>query len=244
MTKLQLIFILLTIVMELPSVQAQTEQNITSEDGFILKSVIWKQDSPSDAILLLHQCDADQNMYSNLAAILFNSGFHVITFDYRGIGKSISLEFNIKEAKNKSEAWDKVALYDKRDLDAVMSFVKESLGSTLNSISLLGASCGGNKVVYLLEQYDPEIKAFGFLSSRLSSTSLEKIRKFADKPALFIAAKKDKRAYEAARTGMKYSKSTDSEIIIYDGNDHAKSLFLKDRQLEETINAWYVGVIK
>lgn len=244
MVRLQVIFVLLTVAIRFPNVHAQHQQNIVCEDDFLLNSNTWEQKSMSPVILLLHQCDADQGMYANLAKILFNSGFHVITFDYRGLGKSVSPEFNIEEAQNRSEAWNKLALHNKSDLDAVMSFVKKKFSSNATSISILGASCGGSKVLYLAEQYHSEIKAIGFLSSRMSPTVTEKIKKMADKPALFIAAKGDRRAYEAARSGMEYSTATDSKIIVYKGSDHAKALFLRDSQLEETIGAWYAEVIQ
>jgi len=224
---------------------AQSKHDIVSSDGFKLKSTVWKHAAQSPAIILLHQCDSDQRMYLRLASILYDKGFHVVTFDYRGIGESINSEFNIETAKNQRQAEEKTRRFSTDDLESVMTFVRKNFNKTLGSISLLGASCGGGRMLYLAEKYKSEVRAIGIFSSRLSQTFVKQtIEKLSEKPAIFIAAKGDKRAYEAALMGKASSKSQKSKLIVYEGNDHGYPLFKKDPKLEETIAAWFQNAIQ
>ena len=243
--KINIIPILFAMALLIASVVCQTPADITSSDSFKLKASVWNQEKKSPAIVLLHQCDADQSMYKNLAEILFRKKFHVITYDYRGLGKSVSADFDIKKSKNKREEWNKILKYNEDDLNAVMSFVKNKFKEKLNSISIFRASCGGLKVLYLAQNYKKEINAIGLFSSRISANIVrEKMIGLQEKPALFITAKEEGRAFEAFLEGLKSSSSTDSKLIVYNGRLHAKALFEIDSKLENVIADWFVQAVK
>ncbi len=235
------LFILLSLWVTYSALVGQ-ELSITSHDGFELSARVWKQNKAAPAILLLHQCDADQSMYTQLAALLYQKGLHVITYDNRGLGLSTNAEFNLKKAKNNREHWDKIISHNQEDQEAIMDFITDDLGVDVNSIGLLGASCGGAKVIDLSAKYKGKVKAIGFLSTRMSAAITAQLKQ-SQIPALFIAAEADKGAFNTAISGFSFSKSDDSKLIVYKGKAHGYPLFKKDSSLEKTIAEWFSKVM-
>lgn len=73
------------------------ELKIKTEDGYSLNSWIYepKKENDKDTVLILAYPDAGNMSYFVYhSAILANSGYTVVTFDYRGFGKSDDFEIN------------------------------------------------------------------------------------------------------------------------------------------------------
>ena len=221
---------------------AQEATQIATNDGFRLTAFLWKQDVPSDAVLLLHQCDSDQSMYARLAELLFAKGFHVVSVDYRGYGKSVNDEFNLSKTKTRRALENMIRDHDRGDLDSIMKFCLTDLKDDEHSISLFGASCGGDKVLYLAETYSGAVRAYGILSSRMDENTIERANGITGKPAIFIAAERDRRAYATALTGFRLSTSESSLFLAYKGAHHGNALFRLDPTLETSIADWFARV--
>ena len=88
-------FELLLLFLFLGSSCTSTSQPYESFDlkvkgGVNLDARYYSPQKEGPGILMLCQCDptTDQNEYESLATKLVNKGYHVISFDYRGFGKS------------------------------------------------------------------------------------------------------------------------------------------------------------
>lgn len=60
-----------------------------AEDGFKLQaSYIYGGANSTKAVLMLHQCNWDKEMYASLAKLLSSDGIHSLALDLRGYGGS------------------------------------------------------------------------------------------------------------------------------------------------------------
>src|SRR5262245_40120042 len=67
---------------------------IQTPDQLSLKGTVYsKSGRQGPGLLLLHDCDSDQRSYSELAEMLSTVGYHVLTFDYLGVGLSKAAGF-------------------------------------------------------------------------------------------------------------------------------------------------------
>lgn len=226
---------LLTLACE-TSGQSQTV-DIPSHDGFVLKGSLWSQDNPAPGILLLHQCDGDRSMYQELGNRLYAAGFHVLAFDFRGLGESTGKGFDLKRAGGR-ENWDRALAKFPADVEAAYRFLRGTADVQAGRTGVLGASCGGGQLITLARAH-PDVAALAFLSARLSTEQISELSALRDKPVLFIAAEGDRRAADAARKGVSLSQSEVSRQILYSGKDHGFPLFRKDPKLVETIVTWF-----
>src|SRR6185503_15691983 len=64
------------------------EVTITSADGFALKGTYYSSGKAGPGILLLHQCNADRQIYDTLGNMLSAAGYNALTLDFRGFGGS------------------------------------------------------------------------------------------------------------------------------------------------------------
>ena len=107
---------------------------ITTKDHFKLNSWIYKanQDNDKDTVLILAYPDAGNMSYFVYhAAILANAGYTVVTFDYRGFGKSDDFEIQRDNLYYVEFA---------RDLEAVVDFISKKIEG--KKIGVLGMSMG------------------------------------------------------------------------------------------------------
>ncbi len=71
----------------------KNDVTITADDGFALKGTLYTPGKVGPGILLLHQCNADRQIYDHLATMLSTAGYNTLTLDFRGFGGSKSGEY-------------------------------------------------------------------------------------------------------------------------------------------------------
>src|SRR5438046_9139994 len=59
---------------------------ITAADGFVLKGSLYSAGKIGPGILLLHQCNADRQIYDMLGDMLAAAGYNALPLDFRGFG--------------------------------------------------------------------------------------------------------------------------------------------------------------
>lgn len=110
------------------SVKWNYEQlEIKTKDGFKLNSWIYeaKQENNKDTVLILAYPDAGNMSYFVYhAMILANAGYTVVTFDYRGFGKSGDFEIQREYLYYREFAWDLEAVVD----DISVKFQEKKIG--------------------------------------------------------------------------------------------------------------------
>src|SRR5215510_10090610 len=107
--------------------------SITAADGFALKGTLYPAAKSGPGVLLLHQCNADRQIYDNLGTMLSAAGYTALTLDFRGFGESKNARYsNLATSRDKMPS----------DVDAALKFL--STQSLVNGtlLGVVGGSCG------------------------------------------------------------------------------------------------------
>ena len=182
----------------------QGEVSFTTEDGIDINGNIFG--TGNKWIILSHMRPTDQTSWSSFAQYLSDNGYIVLTYDFRGYGKS----GGSKDISN----------IDK-DLEAAIAFTSQY---DSEKIFLMGASMGGTAslIVAAREYIDGVIS----LSSPVEINSLSAIDEVEDidAPKLFIASEGDGYAAESAQSLFDRSPEP-KEIEILNGSAHGTFIF-------------------
>ena len=110
---------------------------IVTKDFKQLKATEFHPATANGATLIINSAMAvKQFFYADYAAYMADEGFHVITYDYRGIGKSKNHPLTRFDAS--------ILDWATLDYEAVLQYVKES--HPKNTITVLGHSIGGQLI--------------------------------------------------------------------------------------------------
>jgi dienelactone hydrolase len=205
-------------------------------DGLLLHGSYWAAVEPGPAVLLLHQCNMDRASWAPLAAALAESGVHVLVFDFRGFGQSVT-DRTGEFSANRARLWPEFV----SDVDRAVAFLGTLPDVDRKRLGVMGASCGGSQTL-LLALRDPSVKAIGFLSSSLpflTDQDLVQFEKNRDLPILGIAAEKDEGTYERTKRLFDSSPNPASKLVLYKGDLHGVPLFAHDPGLVDSIVAWF-----
>jgi len=227
---------------------ANAEQvEIVAKDNFKLVAD-YLEGEKSAGVLMLHQCNADRQMYKSLAKALKAKGIHSLALDFRSHGDSVSKEYSRKELRKNAKSREEYYAasrkireqYWEKDTKIAYEFLKQKVGS--DNISFIGASCGGVQSIYLAEKVKP--KSFTFFSSGMSEPVIKKFVKQSEIPALIIAAQGDKYTYNSSKIIYEKAKSEDTRMLLYKGDGHGIPLFKQDPKLQESMVEWFEARLK
>lgn len=111
-----------------------TEIKILTNDLYTLSARHYIPSVPNGQVIVINAATGvKQTFYSHFATYLANQGFHVYTYDYRGIGGS--KHESLKDFKATIVDWGEI------DLSAVLKYIKQR--HPAYSISIVGHSIGG-----------------------------------------------------------------------------------------------------
>jgi predicted alpha/beta hydrolase len=107
--------------------------SIACSDGFVIAGCLFEApDDPLGTVVVAPALGVPQDFYRPMAGFLAANGFHAVTFDYRGIGRSRSTQASGSEIR--MDQWGSL------DMDAVLGAAHDLPGGAL---FLLGHSAGG-----------------------------------------------------------------------------------------------------
>jgi esterase/lipase len=217
---------------------------LNAEDGYQLEARYTASLSDSKkAVLMLHQCNMDKDMYLGLAKSLAQRGVHSLALDLRGYGGSKSEAFAAKGAaldlstREKNMAYYRQLMETVWPLDVAAGYksLVDKVGS--DNIAFIGASCGGEQAVTLAKQYQP--KSFVFFSAYMDEPVMNEFVELSHIPALFIAAQQDKVTFESSNKSFQKAKNQQTRLISYKGDGHGSPLFELDHNLETVMLDWF-----
>jgi len=190
------------------------EITFITEDNIELNGNIF--DSGNKWIILSHMSPTDQTSWFGFAEILKEDGYSILTYDFRGYGKS-------KGPKDVSKL--------DIDLTAALAYVKQF---DPELIYLMGASMGGTASLFVAanERIDGVIS----LSSPVEWEGISAISVIGDivAPKLFMASQGDGDAASSA-TEM-YEKSMEpKQLEILDGDSHGTFIFEEEPENAEKL---------
>lgn len=221
---------------------------IKAKDGFVLHATHLKGKANHPAVLLLHQCNRDRQMYQGLAGALNKRGYHTLALDFRMYGQSVdetqsqkAIRAAATSRENYFERFNKIVALWPQDVKTASDFLLSQKGVNKQQFATIGASCGGDQSLTLSKT--ATVKAQVFLSTPLSDDSLNQIEKNADLPRFFIAGSKDGISKTNSTLAMAYQKSSNinSKQLWYNNDLHGEPLFEHDRRLVGDIVHWLEG---
>src|SRR5437016_12247185 len=111
---------------------------ITAADGFALKGSLYSTGKIGPGILLLHQCNADRQIYDTLGTMLSAAGYNALTVDFRGFGGSKNAQYpDLASARDKMPG----------DVDAAFKFLTSQGPVNKTVLGVIGGTCGGHRAM-------------------------------------------------------------------------------------------------
>jgi len=200
---------------------------ITSRDGVQLKGTYFSPGQPGPGIVLFHQCDGNgRRSWGAWPRDLAAAGFHVLTFDNRGVGDS--------------QRGRESAATLSGDADAVYSWLASQPGVDKTRMAAGGSSCGVGTAANLLATH--ALRALVLISGGVGSAALAQIPKAP--VAVFAAASAGDPLASNLPSAVQASRNPSSTMKSYGGGTHGVALFRKDGELGPAIVKWLQGVMK
>src|SRR5712691_2025386 len=202
---------------------------IAAGDGFALKGSLYSTGKIGPGILLLHQCNADRQIYDTLGNMLSAAGYNALTVDFRGFGGSKNAQYpDLASARDKMPG----------DVDAAFKFLttQDSVNKTV--LGVVGGSCGVNQAIQAARRH-PEIKTLVLLSGGTDAQGEAHIKSSATLPIFGAASEEDTNAAAAIRKIVGLSAHPDSRGEIFKDAGHAATMFAKQQDLEADIVIWF-----
>lgn len=211
--------------------------SIPSYDGFTLHGTHYDPGAEGPGILMIHQCNrrGDPTGFESIAPKLARTGFHVLTYDSRGFGKSRSEAYPDYRSREQE-----IDANIHRDVVAAYEYLRSQPGVQSDVIGVVGASCGTWQIIpFAVDR--PEIHALVFLSG--SYVDLPDVHRafdgVRDRPIFAIFAEDDRYGTpESMRDAFDRATNPHSRLLILKGADHGTALFDAHPSLEDDIVRW------
>ena len=202
---------------------------IPAADGFVLKGSLYSAGKIGPGILLLHQCNADRQIYDMLGNMLAAAGYNALTLDFRGFGGSKSAQYpNLAAARDKMPG----------DVDAAFKFLTSQSQVNNTVTGMIGGSCGVNQAIQAARRH-PEIKTLVLLSGGTDADGEAFIKSSAKMPIFGAASEEDTNAAASIKKIVGLSTNRDSQLTMLKGAGHAASMFEKEPDLQADIVVWF-----
>jgi dienelactone hydrolase len=202
---------------------------ITAADGFALKGTLYSASKSGPGLLLLHQCNADRQIYDTLGTMLSAAGYNALTLDFRGFGGSKNAEYpNLASARDKMPA----------DVDAAFQFLSSQGQVNKTVMGVVGGSCGVNQTIQAARRH-PEIRTLVLLSGGTDADGETFIKNSAKMPIFGAASEEDTNAAASIKKIVGLSTNRDSKLTMLKGAGHAATMFEKEPDLQADIVIWF-----
>jgi pimeloyl-ACP methyl ester carboxylesterase len=213
------------------AIAGSTAVTFDTDDGIQLAGRLFGPSDATAGIVLAHMFPADQSAWYETAAALGNTGYRVLTFDFRGYcpGGDAGCSQGQKDVGQTSA-----------DVEAALNYLR-SLGPS--RIGLAGASMGGTASLLLAAGEGNDVAAVVTLSAPQSFLQLQITpEQLATITAakLFIAGSGDADAADAAQTMYEQSGQPKS-VQIVTSNDHGTDLLHGNQgsHVQQLLDAWF-----
>jgi dienelactone hydrolase len=204
------------------------EVTIPAEDGFSLKGTFYAAGKSGPGVLLLHQCNADRQIYDNLGAMLSAAGYNALTLDFRGFGGSKNAQY-----KDLASSRDKMP----SDVDAALKFLSSQDRVNKTMLGVVGGSCGVNQSIQAARRHS-EIRTLVLLSGGTDADG-EAFVKSTKMPIFGAASEEDTNAAASIKKIVGLSTNKDSHLTMLKDAGHAATMFAKQPDLQADIVIWF-----
>src|SRR5262245_46995564 len=157
------------------------EVTIPADDGFPLKATLYSSGKAGPGLLLLHQCNADRQIYDNLGTMLSAAGYNALALDFRGFGGSKNAQY-----KDLASSREKMP----GDVDAALKFLTSQQIVNKPQHGVVASSCGVNQAIQSARRH-PEIRTLVLLSGGTDADGEAFIQSSAKMPIFGAASEED-----------------------------------------------------
>src|SRR4030042_2925625 len=190
------------------------EISFKTEDGIDINGNIFG--TGNKWVILSHMYPTEQTSWFDFAQYLADNGYIVLTYDFRGYGKSGGSQ--------------DISNIDK-DLEAAIVFISQY---DSEKIFLMGASMGGTaSLIVAAREYIDGVISLSSPDEMDSLSALDEVEDI-DAPILFIASQGDEEAAASAESLFDMSLEP-KEIEILDGNSHGTFIFEEEPENGEIV---------
>jgi len=217
---------------------------ITVEKQIELDGRYYSPTKEGPGVLLLCQCDptTDQNEYNSLATKLQKEGYHVMSFDYRGFGKSGGSKPDMTLMKSMNDAINYWRNHWLEDVHKAFSLLSTKKGVLKDKMTIIGASCGNFLALeYALNRAN--LKTLTLLGGPVDDEVINKLAGNEELPILIIAGSEGP-TFQWVERIFEASKNEQSRIMKFKTVTHGTGIFQTERWTEDVIVAWLNNTLK
>jgi pimeloyl-ACP methyl ester carboxylesterase len=211
------------LLMAQTSLAEKKEVSFNAADGVSLQGSFYIANKPGPGVLLLHQCNADRQIYDHLGTMLSTAGYNVLAFDFRGFGGGGG-----QKTIEKMPA----------DVDAALNFLTAQNIVNSRALGIVAGSCAVNEAVHAAQR-KPEIRTLVLLSGGTDAEGEAYIKSAGKLPIFGAASEEDADAAAATKKLVALSPNQDNQIEMFKDAGHAASMFAKQPDLEPDIVIWF-----
>ncbi len=233
MTKVCFVSLVILLIAAQSLAAAKQEVSFAAPDAFSLKGTFYSAGKPGPGLLLLHQCNADHQVYDQLGTMLSTAGYNVLAFDFRGFGSSKAGEFT-DFGKQRQKILDKMP----GDVDAALNFLTSQNLVNSNALGIVGGSCGVNQAIQAARRH-PTVRTLVLLSGGTDAEGEAFIKNAVKIPILGAASDEDTAPAESIRKIVGLSTNRRSQLQMFKDAGHAAFMFSKQPDLEADIVIWF-----
>jgi alpha/beta superfamily hydrolase len=217
------LFVLILLLVQ-TLIAEKREVSFNADDGVSLKGSLYIANNPGPGVLLLHQCNADRQIYDHLGTMLSTAGYNVLAFDFRGFGGSNGVQ----------KSTEKMSV----DVDAAFNFLTSQNVVNSRALGIVAGSCAVSEAVHAAQRR-PEIRTLALLSGGTDGQGEAYIKSANKLPIFGAASEEDTDAAAATKKLVELSPNRDSQLEMFKGVGHAASMFAKQPDLEADIVIWF-----
>ncbi len=211
----------------------QRDVTFTAADGFTLQGTFSSIAKGGPGILLIHQCNADRRSYDQLALMLNNAGYNVLSFDFRGFGGSRGGPYTDFSSQRQ-------AIVEKMpgDVDAALRFLTSQNTVIARALGVVGGSCGVNQAIQASRRH-PDVRTLVLLSGGTNADGEAHITASKQLPIFGVASEEDGTAPASIRKIVGLSAHTDSRVQMLKNAGHAAEMLARQEDLGADIVIWF-----
>jgi dienelactone hydrolase len=206
-----------------------------TEDGLTLQGTIYAANRTGPGILLLNMCQGDRTAWDSVATGLAERGFHVLTFDYRGMGASEGPPPAFGSFENAMRIWSTTW---KPDVEAAYRLLLAQPGVRAEASGVGGASCGVHLALQLARTH-PEVRTAVLLAGPAGAAEQAYVAASAGLP-LFGAASAEDHGADAMRGLIGRSPHPESRFALYQAAGHGTQMLARVPALRGLLLDWFV----
>ena len=211
----------------------QREVTFTAADGFTLQGTFHSAAKGGPGILLLHQCNADRRSYDELAVMLNNAGYNVLSFDFRDFGGSRGGQYTDFSSQRQ-------AMVEKMpgDVDAALEFLTSQNTVIARALGVVGGSCGVNQAIQASRRH-PDVRTLVLLSGGTNPDGEAHVKASRQLPIFGVASEEDGSAPASIQKIVGLSAHPDSRIEMLKNAGHAAEMLARQQDLGADIVIWF-----